>query len=101
MVNAMLLAFFGYLTWILGLCIGFIYLCRVVTHFNYLNKVEELSLSAMQVGNKPKFTTDPDSSHPEIAEIQKGDELIGIAFDGALYPPLPEDEEEINDNKAN
>ena len=50
----------------------------------------------------PKFTTNPDSSHPEIAEIEKGDQLIGIAFDGAAYPPLPEDEEEKpNDNKIN
>lgn len=98
----MLLAFFGYLTWTLGLCIGFIYLLRIITHFYYLNKIEEVSLAATIAGSKPKFTTDPSSPHPEIAEIQKGDELIGIAFDGALYPPLPEDEEgEINDNKIN
>lgn len=96
----MLLALFGYLTWTLGLCIGFVYLLRIITHFHYLNKVEEMSISVSNPS--PKFTTNPDSSHPEIAEIEKGDQLIGIAFDGAAYPPLPEDEEEKpNDNKIN
>jgi len=83
---------FIFCTWGIGI-IGLMALISGHHRRNLLeSKILELELyrEAVDTPDMPehlKMLIDNSANHPEAQEIEATDELIGIIFDGAIYPP--------------
>ena len=85
---------FTFLTWGVGI-IGFMALISGLHRKSLLqSKLLELELYRTVVSTPTsempehlKVLIDNSANHPEAQEIEPTDELIGIIFDGAIYPP--------------
>jgi hypothetical protein len=67
------------------------------------NQILELNIAAMswpkqqELPNNIKKLIQNSANHPEAQEIQPQDELMGILFDGGMYPPeLGEEYDDAN-----
>jgi hypothetical protein len=61
--------------------------------FSQQNKKDDLDTPAAQIAEKVRELMSHSPNHPEVAEIDGSDDIIGVRFEAENYPPGFEEDE--------
>jgi hypothetical protein len=87
-----LLYFFIFLTWSVGiLCLLCLLSIRLQQHKVLMNAISGNKSKSQEIPEELKSLMERSPGHPEVEEIEGGDEVFGIIFKSESYPPTMEE----------